>query len=121
MKYPLKIFLKLSFKISLNFFSPSHKHRQFSNIFLIFKNCSNLSVSGEQSTGVAPKPGSAGSSTRDAALRILQLCQKGEWPPVEQALKNLEKVVAGGGEDVSPSPLLGVTDTVGSTPKNVCN
>lgn len=50
------------------------------------------------SAGGAPeggaKPGSAGATTRDAALRLLAMCQKGEWPPVDQALKSLEKAVA---------------------------
>lgn len=58
------------------------------------------------------KPGSAGSSTREAALRVLQLSQKGEWPPVDQALKALEKIVAAGGEETNTTPLLGVVDPV---------
>ncbi|KAJ9595643.1 hypothetical protein L9F63_013158, partial [Diploptera punctata] len=63
------------------------------------------------------KPGSAGASTREAALKVLQLSQKGEWPPVDQALKALEKIVAQGGEDTNTSPLLGVIDPAsGMTP-----
>ncbi|XP_023703906.2 ankyrin repeat domain-containing protein SOWAHC-like, partial [Cryptotermes secundus] len=63
------------------------------------------------------KPGSAGASTREAALRVLQLSQKGEWPPVDQALKALEKIVAAGGEETNTTPLLGVVDPVtGMTP-----
>ena len=58
------------------------------------------------------KPGSAGASTREASLKVLQLSQKGEWPPVDQALKALEKIVAQGGEDTNTSPLLGVIDPV---------
>lgn len=60
----------------------------------------------------ASKPNSAGASLREAALRALQLCQKGEWPPMDQVLKNLEKAVAAGGEDVNPSPLAGIADVV---------
>ncbi|CAH0387234.1 unnamed protein product [Bemisia tabaci] len=65
----------------------------------------------------ATKPGSAGASTRDAAARILALCQKGEWPPMDQALKGLEKIVAAGGDDVNPTPLAQVFDPqTGMTP-----
>lgn len=75
------------------------------------------SLKGDQLPGLGSKPGSAGSSLRDAAQRILQLCQKGEWPPVEQAIKNLEKVITGGGDDINSTPLSGVSDTVtGMTP-----
>jgi len=65
-----------------------------------------------ESVGSGKKPGSAGASSREAALRILQLSQKGEWPPVDQALKALEKIVAAGGEDTNTTPLLGVMDPV---------
>jgi hypothetical protein len=72
-----------------------------------------LSAGGDSdSVGSGKKPGSAGASTRDAALKVLQLSQKGEWPPVDQALKALEKIVASGGEDTNSTPLLGVLDTV---------
>lgn len=74
----------------------------------ICKNC----IAGDQLPGVSSKPSSAGSSNRDAAQRILQLCQKGEWPPAEQAIKNLEKVIASGGEDAGSTPLAGVSDVV---------
>uniref|UniRef100_T1H944 Ion transport domain-containing protein n=1 Tax=Rhodnius prolixus TaxID=13249 RepID=T1H944_RHOPR len=61
------------------------------------------------------KPGSAGA--RDGAQRILQLCQKGEWPPFDQVLKTLEKAVAAGGEDANPTPLAGIADpATGMTP-----
>ncbi|GFG36261.1 hypothetical protein Cfor_08873 [Coptotermes formosanus] len=77
-----------------------------------------LSAGGDNdSVGSGKKPGSAGASTREAALRVLQLSQKGEWPPVDQALKVLEKAVAAGGEDTNTAPLLGVMDPVtGMTP-----
>lgn len=70
--------------------------------------------SGNGSAGAAgaSKPSSAGASLREAALRALQLCQKGEWPPMDQVLKNMEKAVAAGGEDVNPSPLAGIADVV---------
>jgi hypothetical protein len=72
-----------------------------------------LSSGGDnESVGSGKKPGSAGASTREAALKVLQLCQKGEWPPVDQALKVLEKAVSAGGEDVNTTPLLGVVDPV---------
>lgn len=62
--------------------------------------------------GSPPKPQSAGASMRDAAQRLLVLSQKGDWSPVEQVLKSLEKAVAAGGEDVNHSPLAGVADPV---------
>jgi hypothetical protein len=65
-----------------------------------------------ESVGSGKKPGSAGSSTREAALKVLQLSQKGEWPPVDQALKVLEKIVAAGGDETNTAPLLGVVDPV---------
>lgn len=61
---------------------------------------------------VVAKPQSAGASTRDAAQKILSLALKGEWSAVEQNLKSLEKLVAGGGEDVNTVPLAGVVDLV---------
>jgi len=57
---------------------------------------------------------SPGSSIRDGAQRILQLCQKSEWSPLDQALKVVEKLVATGGDDVTSTPLAGVVDQVGS-------
>lgn len=59
-----------------------------------------------------PKPPSAGSSIRDSANKILGLAVKGEWTPVEQEMKKLEKYVANAGEDGNHVPLLGVHDTV---------
>ncbi|XP_046663670.1 LOW QUALITY PROTEIN: serine/threonine-protein phosphatase 6 regulatory ankyrin repeat subunit A [Homalodisca vitripennis] len=50
-------------------------------------------------------------------MRVLQLCQKGEWPPMDQVLKGLEKTVAAGGEDINTSPLAGIIDVAtGMTP-----
>lgn len=63
--------------------------------------------------GVAPTTlPSPGSSIRDGAQRVLQLCQKSEWPPLDQALKVVEKLVAAGGDDVTSTPLAGVVDQV---------
>lgn len=60
----------------------------------------------------APKPPSAGASIRETANKVLTLSQKGEWTPVEQELKKLEKYVANQGEDGNTMPLLGVHDQV---------
>ncbi|XP_027850754.2 serine/threonine-protein phosphatase 6 regulatory ankyrin repeat subunit A isoform X2 [Aphis gossypii] len=72
----------------------------------------------ETKDGVLPTTlPSPGSSIRDGAQRILQLCQKSEWPPLDQALKVVEKLVAAGGEDVTSTPLAGVVDqSNGMTP-----
>lgn len=69
---------------------------------------------GDEATGGGSKPQSAGASLRDAAQRILVLCQKAEWSPVDQVLKSLEKSIAAaaGGEDVNTTPLAGVSDLV---------
>lgn len=45
-------------------------------------------------------------------MRVLQLCQKGEWPPMDQVLKGLEKAVASGGEEANTTPLAGIIDIV---------
>lgn len=63
----------------------------------------------------APKPQSAGTNVRDAAQKVLALCQKGEWAPVDQVLKSIEKAAASAGEDGVTNPLLGVADSVSST------
>ncbi|KAK9890747.1 hypothetical protein WA026_012095 [Henosepilachna vigintioctopunctata] len=63
------------------------------------------------------KPQSAGASVRDAAQKVLSLCQKGEWAPVEQVLKSMEKAIANAGEEANTVPLAGVIDLVtGMTP-----
>lgn len=58
------------------------------------------------------KPPSAGTNVRDAAQKVLTLCQKGEWGPVDQVLKSIEKAVAAAGEDAIVNPLAGVADAV---------
>lgn len=60
----------------------------------------------------ASKPQSAGASTRDAAQKMLVLCQKGEWGPVDQLLKSMEKAISNAGDDANTIPLLGVADLV---------
>lgn len=60
----------------------------------------------------APKPPSAGASIRESANKILALSMKGEWTPVEQELKKLEKYVANQGEDGNTIPLAGIHDVV---------
>ncbi|KAI5752531.1 hypothetical protein M8J77_017842 [Diaphorina citri] len=78
-----------------------------------------ISISWTDNGSGAPqsKPGSAGSSTRDGAARLLQQCQKNEWPPVDQVLKGLEKLVAAATDDVNTQPLAGVADPItGMTP-----
>ncbi|CAH1122114.1 unnamed protein product [Ceutorhynchus assimilis] len=63
------------------------------------------------------KPQSAGANVRDAAQRILTLCQKAEWAPIDQILKSMEKAIANAGEDANSIPLAGVADlTTGMTP-----
>lgn len=59
-----------------------------------------------------PKPQSAGAIIRDAAQKVLNLCQKGEWGPVEQVLKSMEKAIANAGEEANTVPLSGVIDLV---------
>ncbi|XP_028981974.1 serine/threonine-protein phosphatase 6 regulatory ankyrin repeat subunit A [Diachasma alloeum] len=63
------------------------------------------------------KPGSAGATAREAAQRLLGLASRGEWAPVDQLLKTLEKAVQSAGDDGNPVPLAGVMDpTTGMTP-----
>lgn len=59
-----------------------------------------------------PKPPSAGASIRDTSNKILALAMKGEWTPIEQELKKLEKYVANAGEDGNHIPLAGIHDPV---------
>lgn len=58
------------------------------------------------------KPQSAGANVRDAAQRILVLCQKAEWGPIDQVLKSMEKAIANAGEEANTVPLAGVLDLV---------
>lgn len=69
------------------------------------------STAGEE-TPAASKPQSAGTNIKDAVQKVLVLCQKGEWSPVDQVLKSIEKSMAAAGEEAVPNPLLGVADTV---------
>ena len=59
------------------------------------------------------KPSSAGATAREGAQRLLGLAARGEWAPVDQLLKSLEKTVQGAGEDGFIVPLAGVLDSVG--------
>ncbi|XP_048522674.1 serine/threonine-protein phosphatase 6 regulatory ankyrin repeat subunit A [Dendroctonus ponderosae] len=63
------------------------------------------------------KPQSAGANVRDAAQRILTLCQKAEWAPIDQILKSMEKAISNAGEDAHTTPLAGIADLpTGMTP-----
>lgn len=73
--------------------------------------------SGGSPGGSPPKPQSAGASARDAAQRILVLTQKGEWSPIDNILKQMERAITQGqvnGEEVNTQPLAGVADPVSS-------
>lgn len=75
----------------------------------------DTSINGDRKdvdTGAAPKPPSAGASIRETANKVLSLAMKGEWTPIEQELKKLEKYVANQGEDGNTIPLAGVHDPV---------
>jgi len=58
------------------------------------------------------KPSSAGATAREGAQRLLGLAARGEWAPVDQLLKSLEKTVQSAGDDGFIVPLAGVLDTV---------
>lgn len=73
------------------------------------------SNTGETGSAGSAKPGSAGAGMREAAQKLLLLTARAEWPPVDQALKVLEKMVASGGEDATPLPLSGLADPVSPT------
>ncbi|CAD6208853.1 GSCOCG00010682001-RA-CDS, partial [Cotesia congregata] len=63
------------------------------------------------------KPGSAGATAREGAQRLLALASRGEWAPVDQLLKTLEKAVQSAGDEGNPAPLAGLMDpTTGMTP-----
>ncbi|KAG9432733.1 serine/threonine-protein phosphatase 6 regulatory ankyrin repeat subunit A isoform X4 [Apis mellifera carnica] len=64
------------------------------------------------------KPGSAGASSREAVQKLLALAARGEWAPVDQLLKSLEKAAQSAGEDGGPLlPLASVMDpATGMTP-----
>lgn len=58
------------------------------------------------------KPGSAGATAREGAQRLLALASRGEWAPVDQLLKTLEKAVQSAGDEGNPAPLAGLMDPV---------
>lgn len=58
------------------------------------------------------RSGSAGPNWREGALKVLLIAQKGDWPPMDPALKFLEKLIANQVEDVPPNPLNGIADPV---------
>lgn len=68
--------------------------------------------SGKEDGGGTPKPGSAGSSVRDAALRVLMLSLKSEWTAVEGVIKSLEKAVEKAGDEIKLQPLAAIVDPV---------
>ncbi|XP_047120596.1 protein no-on-transient A-like [Schistocerca piceifrons] len=75
-----------------------------------------LSTSGDTgSSGSGGKPGSATAGMREASLKLLALTARAEWPPVDQAVKALEKLVAAAGDDAYPLPLAGLMDPVNTT------
>ncbi|KAI4500429.1 hypothetical protein M0802_004391 [Mischocyttarus mexicanus] len=77
---------------------------------------SNGGTSGEPSQP-GSKPGSAGATAREGAQRLLALSARGEWPPVDQLLKSMEKAVQNAAEEGFVAPLAGLMDpTTGMTP-----
>ncbi|XP_043250040.1 serine/threonine-protein phosphatase 6 regulatory ankyrin repeat subunit A-like isoform X5 [Colletes gigas] len=74
---------------------------------------------GAAAEGTQPgsKPGSAGATTREAAQKLLGVAARGEWAPVDQLLKSMEKAVQNVGEDGTVAPLTSVMDpATGMTP-----
>lgn len=69
---------------------------------------------GTSADGTQPgsKPGSAGATSREAAQKLLGLAARGEWAPVDQLLKSLEKAVQSVGEDGPLLPLASIMDPV---------
>ncbi|XP_014603772.1 PREDICTED: serine/threonine-protein phosphatase 6 regulatory ankyrin repeat subunit A [Polistes canadensis] len=70
---------------------------------------SNGGASGEPSQP-GSKPGSAGATAREGAQRLLALAARGEWPPVDQLLKSMEKAVQNAPEEGFVAPLAGLMD-----------
>lgn len=70
------------------------------------------SAAAGEPTQPGSKPSSAGATAREGAHRLLGLAARGEWAPVDQLLKSLEKTVQSAGEDGFIVPLAGVLDTV---------
>ncbi|KMQ89837.1 serine threonine-protein phosphatase 6 regulatory ankyrin repeat subunit c-like isoform 2 protein [Lasius niger] len=93
---------------------------------------SNGGTAGGEPSQPGSKPSSAGATAREGAQRLLGLAGRGEWAPVDQLLKSLEKTVQSAGEDGFIVPLAGVLDPVSpidimnpekrvlSTKKNQC-
>ncbi|XP_025835183.1 uncharacterized protein LOC112905946 [Agrilus planipennis] len=80
-------------------------------------NNNGVNNNGEAEEGAAQKPQSAGAVVRDAGQKVLSLCQKSEWSPVDQVLKSIEKSIASAGEDANTAPLAGIADpATGMTP-----
>ncbi|EFN78597.1 Ankyrin-1 [Harpegnathos saltator] len=78
---------------------------------------SNGGAIGGEPSQPGSKPGSAGATAREGAQRLLGLAARGEWAPVDQLLKSLEKTVQSAGEDGFIAPLAGVLDPMtGMTP-----
>lgn len=67
---------------------------------------------GADSEAPTPKPQSAGATTRDGAQKLLNLAMKGEWVPIENTMKQLEKAVAASTDEINTTPLAGVLDPV---------
>lgn len=73
---------------------------------------SNGGASGEPSQP-GSKPGSAGATVREGAQRLLALAARGEWAPVDQLLKSMEKAVQqNAAEEGYVAPLAGLMDPV---------
>ena len=62
-----------------------------------------------------PRAPSAGPNLREMAFRVLSLCQKGEYPAVDQLLKNLDKLHQSSPLEDGQLPLAGVSDPVSIT------
>ncbi|XP_070159697.1 serine/threonine-protein phosphatase 6 regulatory ankyrin repeat subunit B isoform X2 [Polyergus mexicanus] len=78
---------------------------------------SNGGTAGGEPSQPGSKPSSAGATAREGAQRLLGLAARGEWAPVDQLLKSLEKTVQSAGEDGFIVPLAGVLDPMtGMTP-----
>jgi len=58
---------------------------------------------------------SAGPNLREMAFRVLTLCQKGEYPAVDQLLKNIDKLHQTSPLEDGQLPLAGVQDPVSTT------
>lgn len=67
---------------------------------------------GTDTEAPTPKPQSAGATTRDGAQKLLNLAMKGEWVPIENTMKQLEKAVAAATDEINTTPLAGVMDPV---------